>query len=231
MIKGHGVSFIAAKEHWHGRAIPKDQLAAAIKEIGPAIELPHDPGWSCARTSLPKSPNFPAPAPPDYDPSKPVATREAYGFALKRLGAVNPHIAAISGDVKNSTFSEIFGDTFPDHFYQGYIAEQNLVSAGVGLAARGKVPSAFRQDILWRRCAQFHSKPRGAPSSMRPAMPPNPGRIPAAWWHGPRRRGKASTFATWSPTSPTLPRRGSMTISTAPAGRQRTYSPPSGCGR
>ena len=92
------------------------------------------------RTSLPEPPSFPAPAPPDYDPSKPVATREAYGFALKRLGAVNPHIVAISGDVKNSTFSEIFGDAFPDHFYQGYIAEQNIVSAGVGLAARGKVP-------------------------------------------------------------------------------------------
>jgi len=89
---------------------------------------------------LPKPPDFPAPAAPDYDPSKPIATREAYGFALKRLGAVNPHIVAISGDVKNSTFSEIFGDAFPDHFYQGYIAEQNLVSAGVGLAARGKVP-------------------------------------------------------------------------------------------
>jgi transketolase len=139
-IKGHGVSSIAGKEHWHGRAIPKDQLAAAIKEIGSAIDLPHDPGRSYARASLPKPPNFPAPAAPDYDPSKPVATREAYGFALRRLGAVNPHIVALSGDVKNSTFSEVFGDAFPDHFYQGYIAEQNLVSAGVGLAARGKVP-------------------------------------------------------------------------------------------
>ena len=139
-IKGHGVSFLAGKEHWHGKPIPKDQLAAAIKEIGPAIDLPPDPGRSYARTSLPKPPSFPAPAPPDYDPSTPVATREAYGFALRRLGKVNPHIVAISGDVKNSTFSEIFEDAFPDHFYQGYIAEQNFVSAGVGLAARGRVP-------------------------------------------------------------------------------------------
>ena len=53
---------------------------------------------------------------------------------------MNPHLVAISGDVKNSTFSEVFQDAYPDHFYQGYIAEQNLVSAGVGLAARGKVP-------------------------------------------------------------------------------------------
>ena len=139
-IKGHGVRSIAGKEHWHGKPIPKDQLDADIKEIGAPIQLPPDPGKSYARTSLPKPPDFPAPAAPDYDPSKPVATREAYGFALKRLGAVNPHIVAASGDVKNSTFSEIFQDAYPDHFYQGYIAEQNLVSLGVGLAARGKVP-------------------------------------------------------------------------------------------
>ena len=139
-IKGHGVSSIAGKPNWHGKAIPKDQLAAAIEQIGPAIQVPADPGKSYARPSLPKPPDFPAPAEPDYDPSKPVATREAYGFALKRLGAVNSNIVAISGDVKNSTFSEIFGDAYPDHFYQGYIAEQNMVSVGVGLAARGKVP-------------------------------------------------------------------------------------------
>jgi transketolase len=140
-VKGHGVSFLAGKEHWHGKPLSKDQLAAAIKEIGGApVEVPVDPGKSYARAKLPEPPDFPAPAAPDYAAGATVATREAYGFALKRLGAVNPHIVAISGDVKNSTFSEIFGDAFPDHFFQGYIAEQNLVSAGVGLAARGKVP-------------------------------------------------------------------------------------------
>ena len=99
-----------------------------------------DAGKSYARAYLPQPPNFPAPAPPDYDASTLIATREAYGFALKRLGALNNQIVAISGDVKNSTFSEIFEDAFPDHFYQGYIAEQNIVSVGVGLAAHGKVP-------------------------------------------------------------------------------------------
>jgi transketolase len=139
-IKGHGFSEVAGKLGWHGKPFSKEQLAAALKEIGETIDVPPDPGKSYARTSLPEPPSFPDPAPPHYAPGKPVATREAYGYALKRLGAVNPHIVAISGDVKNSTFSEIFGDAYPDHFYQGYIAEQNLVSAGVGLAARGKVP-------------------------------------------------------------------------------------------
>jgi len=141
-IKGHGVSFAAGKEHWHGKAFSKDELAIALKEIGETINVPPDPGKSYARTSLPQPPDFPAPAAPDYADGKPIATREAYGYALKRLGAVNPHLVAISADVKNSTFSEIFQNAFPDHFYQGYIAEQNMVSVAVGLAARGKVPFA-----------------------------------------------------------------------------------------
>jgi transketolase len=139
-VKGHGFSQIAGKEHWHGKPLPKDMLPLAIKELGGPIDVPADPGKSYERKPLPKPPDFPAPAAPDYDPTKPVATREAYGYALKRLGAVNPHIVAISGDVKNSTFSEIFQNAYPDHFYQGYIAEQNLVSLAVGLQARGKVP-------------------------------------------------------------------------------------------
>jgi transketolase len=51
-------------------------------------------------------------------------------------------VVAISGDVKNSTFSHAFGDAYPDHFWQGYIAEQNMVSVAVGLQARGKTPFA-----------------------------------------------------------------------------------------
>ncbi len=139
-VKGHGVDFLAGKEHWHGKPIPKDELAKAIAEIGQPIQLPPDPGKSYARASLPTPPDFPAPAAPDYDPAKTFATREAYGIALKRLGAVNPQLVAASGDVKNSTFSETFGDAYPDRFFQGYIAEQNLISLGVGLQARGKVP-------------------------------------------------------------------------------------------
>src|SRR3984885_12480924 len=139
-IKGHGVSFCAGKPGWHGKAFSKDELATALKEIGTVPPIPPDDGKSYARKSLPKPPDFPAPAAPDYKPGTTIATREAYGYALKRLGAVNPHLVAISGDVKNSTFSDIFEKAYPDHFYQGYIAEQNMVSVGVGLGARGKVP-------------------------------------------------------------------------------------------
>ena len=141
-IKGHGFSQVADKLNWHGKPFSKEQLAAAIQEMGGGPTVPPDPGKSYERTPLPVPPDFPEPPAPDYAANAQVATREAYGFALKRLGAANPHVVAISGDVKNSTFSETFGDAYPDHFWQGYIAEQNLVSVAVGLQARGKVPFA-----------------------------------------------------------------------------------------
>jgi transketolase len=141
-IKGHGFSQVADKLNWHGKPFSKEQLAAAIAELGGGPTVPPDPGKSYERKPLPVPPEFPAPAAPDYAADAKVATREAYGFGLKRLGAANKQVVAISGDVKNSTFSETFQDAEPDHFWQGYIAEQNLVSVAVGLQARGKVPFA-----------------------------------------------------------------------------------------
>ena len=139
-IKGHGVSFLADKDGWHGKPLSKEQLAKAVAEMGGPIEVAADPGRSYARTKLPEPPDFADPPAPSYKPDASVATREAYGNALKRIGAVNPHIVALDGDVKNSTFAEFFADAYPERFYQAYIAEQNMISVGVGLAARGKVP-------------------------------------------------------------------------------------------
>ncbi|HLJ41772.1 MAG TPA: transketolase [Candidatus Acidoferrales bacterium] len=139
-IKGHGVSFLADKDGWHGKPLSKEQLEKAVAEMGGPITVPADPGRSYARTSLPEPPAYAEPPAPSYKSDASVATREAYGNALKRIGAVNPHIVALDGDVKNSTFAEFFADAYPDRFYQAYIAEQNMISVGVGLAARGKVP-------------------------------------------------------------------------------------------
>jgi transketolase len=141
--KGHGFSEVAGKQGWHGKPFPKDMLERAIKELGGPIDVPPDPGKSYERKSLPhRLADYPSPAEPDYDRSKPMATREAYGHALKRIGAVNPELVVLSGDVDNSTFSEIFAKADPDRFFQGYIAEQNMVSVTVGLAARGKTAVA-----------------------------------------------------------------------------------------
>jgi transketolase len=141
-IKGHGISFLADKDGWHGKPLSKDQLANALAEIGPVPPIPPDDGTSYERENLPVPPDFPSPAPPNYAMGFEMATREAYGYALKKLGEVNSRVMAITGDVKNSTFSEIFGDQYPQRFIQGYIAEQNMVSITVGLSAWGMVPFA-----------------------------------------------------------------------------------------
>jgi transketolase len=138
--KGHGISFLADKEGWHGKALSKAELEKALAEIGPIPQIPADDGRSYARQSLPAPPNFPAPAPPEYQRGQMVATREAFGTALRKLAAVHPKIVALDGDVKNSTFTEMLEKAYPDRLYQGYIAEQNLVGVGVGLAAQGQVP-------------------------------------------------------------------------------------------
>jgi transketolase len=154
--KGHGVSFLADKDGWHGKPLSREDLARALAELGSIPELPPVEHRSFARQSLPAPVDFPSPPPPAYTPGQMVATREAYGTALKKLGAVNPKIVAIDGDVQNSTFAEAFGRAFPDRYFQGYIAEQNMVAAAVGLGARGLVPFvASFACFLSRACDQI----------------------------------------------------------------------------
>ncbi|MBM4017922.1 MAG: transketolase [Planctomycetes bacterium] len=71
-----------------------------------------------------------------------LATRQAYGLALRDLGRASKRIVALDGDVSNSTFSEIFRKEFPDRFIECRIAEQNMISVAAGLAAAGKIPFA-----------------------------------------------------------------------------------------
>jgi transketolase len=68
------------------------------------------------------------------------ATRDAFGDALKDLGATHPEIVTVDGDVGNSTRTEVFAHAFPDRAFQVGIAESNLVGVGGGLAANGKTP-------------------------------------------------------------------------------------------
>ena len=140
--KGHGISFLADQDNWHGKPLSAEQLEKALSEIGPAPEIPKDDGRSYARKSLPAPPDFPAPAAPEYKVGQSVASREAYGTGLRKLATVNPKVYALDGDVKNSTFSETLEKAFPDRLIQGYIAEQNMVSVAVGMAAQGLVPFA-----------------------------------------------------------------------------------------
>jgi len=140
--KGAGISFLADHEGWHGKALPPADAEKALAELGnPACDLivkPHPP-----RPGVPAATAAPeAFVPPQYAVGTKVATREAYGDALKAVGKSRPNVVAMDGEVSNSTFSDRFKHEFPERFFESYIAEQQLVSAAVGMQALGKVPFA-----------------------------------------------------------------------------------------
>jgi transketolase len=156
--KGQGVSFLAGQPNWHGKALKKgDEMARALAELD--AQLVDDGGQ---RPEIPRPASAPAtpappaaPAPPAYTLGELVATREAYGTAIAKLGDADPRVVALDADVKNSTFSERFEAKHPERFYQSFIAEQVMVGAAMGLASRGAIPFPSTFAAFLSRAADF----------------------------------------------------------------------------
>ncbi len=74
--------------------------------------------------------------------SKRVATREAYGKALVKLGAENKQVVVLDADLSKSTKTADFAAVYPERFFNMGVAEQNLIGTSAGLAAAGKIPFA-----------------------------------------------------------------------------------------
>ena len=163
-LKGKGVSFVEGKEGWHGRAFKKgEELDRALAELekqfvpvpdgGPAGNLA---GQIPKPASKPRAVITPKPLPPpNYKLGDQVATREAYGTALAKLAESDPRVVALDADVKNSTFSDRFEKVAPERFFQNFIAEQVMVGAAMGLAARGAIPFPSTFACFLSRAADF----------------------------------------------------------------------------
>ena len=138
-IKGKGVSFIEDRNGWHGKALKKEELGRALEELGPVDTSVR--GEIAKPADLKPEELLPGEAKDiSYSIDKPVATRHAYGNALARIFPRFPDIVVLDAEVSNSTFAEIFRDAHPNHFFEMYIAEQNMVGTALGLARRGKIP-------------------------------------------------------------------------------------------
>ena len=161
-LKGKGLSGIEGLEHWHGKALDKDLAAKVVSELEKQLKGA-DVQW---KPNLPPARHGGARAvttgatdqaiqPPYAIGGKEVATRRAFGDSLAALAKVDPRIVVLDGDVKNSTYTEDFENVAPNRFFQGYIAEQNMVGMAMGLAARGKVPIVCTFSCFVTRAYDF----------------------------------------------------------------------------
>ncbi|MSO31113.1 MAG: transketolase [Acidobacteria bacterium] len=168
-IKGKGVSFVEGKDGWHGKAFKKgEELDRALAELEQQFVsgAPGTPGTNVVMADLVRQ--IPKPgatgkedgtpksvAPPAYTIGDKVATREAYGTAIAKLGEADARVVALDADVKNSTFSEKFEKVAPGRFHQSFIAEQVMIGAAMGLAARGAIPFPSTFACFLARAADF----------------------------------------------------------------------------
>ena len=162
-IKGKGVSFVEGKDGWHGKAFKKgEELDRVLAELEKQFVPEADVVKADLARQIPKPPAMPkengtpkSAAPPAYKIGDKVATREAYGTAIAKLGEADARVVALDADVKNSTFSEKFEKAAPDRFYQSFIAEQVMIGAAMGLAARGAIPFPSTFACFLARAADF----------------------------------------------------------------------------
>jgi len=159
-LKGKGLAAIEGKSGWHGKALKKGEEAdAAVAELqkrmtGDAkleltIEGPRSKSRPDARPDYSK---MPAPA---YAKGDSIATREAWGAGLAAVGKFDSRVVALDADVKNSTFSDKFEKVAPERFFQNFIAEQVMVGAAMGLAARGAIPFPSTFACFLTRASDF----------------------------------------------------------------------------
>ena len=145
-VKGHGVSEVADRDGWHGKALPPDMAERAIEELGGIRSItitPQKPeawigtgaGAASRETTAPT-----ASSRPTYDDA--IATRKAFGDALAWLAGIRPELVVLDGEVGNSTYTDDVLAVAPERFVEMYIAEQTMVGVQTGLQALGKTAFA-----------------------------------------------------------------------------------------
>ena len=136
--KGKGVASVEDKDEAHGKPVPDPEAAVAElggeRKIRIAVATPED---AAAAPHAFETGPLETPA---WKVGEEVATRKAYGDALRALGSARGDVVALDAEVGNSTYSQEFGEAHPDRFFQMFIAEQQLVAAAVGMQVRGWRP-------------------------------------------------------------------------------------------
>lgn len=146
-IKGKGISFTENKEGWHGRAMNQEEYGKALHELGEVNRSLR--GMVPEQHITKKHIKMHGEAMEHHHHNKPaaiytlgtkVATRKAYGEALIQIFPHHQNMVVLDAETSNSTGAEIFKKECEKHFFEMYIAEQNMVGVALGLSRRGKMP-------------------------------------------------------------------------------------------
>jgi transketolase len=153
--KGRGVSFLEDMDGMHGKPVKPDDEARALEELGSdnnllvEVQKP-DSGSETFTASLTGDLQLPT-----WEVGESEATRNAYGKALKAIGAAREDVVAMDGEVSNSTKSEEFAEAYPERYFEMFIAEQQMVAAAVGMSVRKRVPFASSFAAFFSRAYDF----------------------------------------------------------------------------
>ncbi|GFG54881.1 transketolase [Mycolicibacterium agri] len=158
-IKGRGFSEVEDQEGWHGKAFPPETARRALAELGDigglTVTGPKPAPRQCPSPESGGTQTNDAPPRPRYKLGEKVATRAAYGAAVVALGAANPRVVALDGEVSNSTGAAEFAQEHPDRYFEMFIAEQQLVASAVGLHVRHYIPFASTFAAFFTRAHDF----------------------------------------------------------------------------
>jgi transketolase len=153
-IKGKGVKAVEDKNGFHGK--PLDDPDAAIEELGGIRNITIDVAKpEGAKPTLQQTVTKSVELPRYELGGDEVATRKAYGEALKALGDAREDVVALDGEVSNSTYAEIFAEAHPERYFEMYIAEQQMLAAAVGIQVRGWKPFASTFAAFFTRAYDF----------------------------------------------------------------------------
>jgi len=152
-FKGYPISFLKNKDGWHGKALKKEELEKALKQLEPINDSLHFELKKPTQTKLPSKAGITTAQTSNFKQEKEYATREVFGDELAKLAEGNKEIYALDGDVMNSTFTQTFKKAHAERFVECYIAEQNMVSVAAGLSRMGKIPFVATFAAFFTRAA------------------------------------------------------------------------------
>jgi transketolase len=153
-IKGKGVKRVENKNGWHGKAL--DDPEGAIEELGGIRNLVVDVHKPSGEGEPHRFEVSGALELPTYAVGGDnVATRTAYGDAVKALGAARGDVVVLDGEVSNSTYAEFFAEAFPERYFEMYIAEQQMIATAVGFHVRHWNPFASTFAAFLSRAYDF----------------------------------------------------------------------------